>query len=585
MIRNAAWAALLVLLSHASQSVAQDFRQGAPQQLPRLAPVLPTPPMDRPSAPGDGAALVVPLLLGLVFVGAAADVVPNGVKPPAGGIDVRRVPILDQPAFLESLKTSIGKPATLADLNRIVGLAIAAHRAAGRPLVDVAVPEQDVSGGVIQIVVAEYRVGDVLIEGNRHFSTPRLRNAIRLQSGDVVAQPDLVEDLNWLQQNPFRRVEVIYRPSVAPLTTDIVVHVNDRLPLRIYAGFDNSGPPNTQRERVFVGLNWGNVLGGDGQFSYQATASRDLFSDRKGPSKAFEAHSFTLLQPLPARARDTLLLFGTVQRAAPDFGDNLGQIGKNLQVSGRWNRTLDADPAYRLTLAIGWDFKQSDNNLLFGGSSISRQVTEIQQAIIEASGSFDWLLGRLATVLSLAASPGGIGNRNSDAAFQPSADHSGTPFATARYLYARLTIGQTTPLPGSKFEARTRLIGQLSSANLLPSEQLSAAGLGAIRGYDPNSVIGSQGFLASQELWLPPLNLARRLGRAELGAFVEAAQVGNIDRTPTEPKWTRTAAAGLSASLTVGAWVNLRADYGWQLRALAGAAKGSLGTISANIGF
>ena len=527
----------------------------------------------------------MPVLNGLVFLPSAQGVVAEGIARPADGIDLSRVPLLSDPGLRASLQGFLGKPASLADLDRITKLAIQAHRAAGRPLVDVVVPPQDVSGGVVQIVVAEFRVGDVKVEGNKHFTMRRIREAIRLAPGSVVDQPRLIEDLNWLAQNPFRRLEVVYRHGAQPLTTDVVVRVNDRLPLRVYAGFDNSGLPSSQRARLFAGLNWGDVFGGDGQFSYQATVSPDVFKKGAETSTSFAAHSFTLSQPLPGASRDTLLLFGTVQNVAPRLGQNLGQTGKNLQGSARWTRTLRADPANRILLTLGWDFKQSDNNLLFGGTTISRQITEVQQAVAELSASRDWSLGRLTAILTTTASPGGIGARNSDAAFQPGPDHAGTPFARAQYLYAQVTAAQTIPIGGAGYEARTRFIGQLSTANLLPSEQLSAAGLGSVRGYDPNVAIGTRGFLASQELWLPPVVVPELAARAQVGVFIEAGQVGNIELLPNEARWTRTAATGLSANMTVGPWLNLRADYGMQLRSLPGQKRGSLVNVSASTAF
>lgn len=153
----------------------------------------------------------------------------------------------------------------------------------------------------------------------------------------------------------------------------------------------------------------------------------------------------------------------------------------------------------------------------------------------------------------------------------------------------RITASQSVPLGKTGIEARSRLIGQISTTNLLPSEQLSAAGPGVLRGYDPNAAIGTRGFLVSQELWSPTLSVigtgGRLADRLQFGGFFEAGQVGNADRLVAEPRWTRTAAIGLSAAWSIGPFVALRADYGWQLKALANQNKGSLGYVTATLGF
>jgi hemolysin activation/secretion protein len=111
------------------------------------------------------------------------------------------------------------------------------------------------------------------------------------------------------------------------------------------------------------------------------------------------------------------------------------------------------------------------------------------------------------------------------------------------------------------------------------------------RGYDPNAVIGTRGFVGAQEVWSPSFSLLGDKGipgvadRAQIGAFIEAGQVGNADRLAAERTWTRTAAAGLSALWSAGPYVQLRADYGWQLRALPNQSRGSLGSVSITVGF
>jgi hemolysin activation/secretion protein len=357
--------------------------------------------------------------------------------------------------------------------------------------------------------------------------------------------------------------------------------------VRAFASFDNSGTPATRRERISSGVTWGNAFGADGQLTLQGTVSPDLFESRGGKSLAFEAYTGSLVQPLSRR--DTLIAFASYQRAAPSLGANLGQVGKNLQLTTRWARTISSNPKHRTVLTLGYDYKQTNNNLLFGGTSISSQKTDIHQASLDLSVTRPWSGGLFGVSATVTGSPGGIGSRNSTAAFRPTATRSGTPFAKADYVYLRTTATQVTPLGKSGFEARTRFVGQLSSANLLPSEQLSAAGPGVLRGYDPNAAIGTRGFVASQELWTQPISLVSRAGpmadRLQVGAFIEAGQVGNPDRLVAERKWTKTASVGLSAAWSLGPYATLRADYGWQLKALPGTEKGSLGYLTATIGF
>lgn len=561
---------------------AQDARQSVPRILEAQPPVVQAPPETLKA--NDDPAPVLERLTGLRFVydPAFAAWPPEPGAPALGFIGL---PVLDTPAFRTRAQADLGKPASIASLNALARAAVQAYRDAGRPLVDVAVPAQDVTSGTVTFVVREFVASDVVVEGARHFDPARIRSMIRLEPGQTVDQTRLLQDLNRIAENPFRRVDLLYRRGEAPLTTDVVVRVTDRRPLRVYGSFENNGTPAAGRERFALGVNWGNMFGGEGQFAYQFTTSRDLF---EGGDQRFRAHSATLIQPVAADA--TAILFGTYQRTVPELGPDLGLTGESWQLSPRLTWRILARADARAQLTVGYDFKQTNNNLLFGGFTVSEEATQIHQLMVDLTLSRVWKLGLLALSNSFTLSPGGIGNRNTDRAFQPGPTQAGTPFARASYAYLRTSLAQTTPLGRSGAEAVTRVIGQLTTGNLLPSEQLSAAGPGFVRGYDVNAVLGAQGLTATQELWAPPLRFAgidpSATGSARLGAFADAGMVGNPDRLPGERRWQRTASAGVAARVELGRFVDLRADYGAQLRTQPGRRnRGSQGFVSLSVGF
>jgi hemolysin activation/secretion protein len=563
----------------AAGAAAQDFRQS----VPRLPEPVPPTVGEAPGVSGLAAADPTPILGALVGVRFVAD--PALLAGDAPGVDVSAVPALDTPAFRARAGQDLGKPASLASLEALARDAVAAHRVAGRPLVDIAIPEQDVTDGIVTFVVREFRVGEVIVEGNRYFPTDRLRGMIRLASGDTVDQRELVEDLSWIATNPFRRVDLLYRRADARLTTDVIVRVTDRAPWRAYLSFENNGTPTTGRERWSAGINWGDAFGADGQLAYQYTTSSDLFQDRDGLDPRFQAHSLTWVQPLASR--QTFILFGTYQRVVPRVDPIFGVTGENWQVSPRFVIPLRGRSFARAQVTLGYDFKQTDNNLLFGGVQVSDQATQIHQAVIDLTLSRRWLGGLFSADQRLVLSPGGIGSRNTDEAFRPGEEQTGTPFARARYAYWRSTLTQTTPLPQGA-ESVSRLTAQLSTANLLPSEQLSVTGPGFVRAYDPNSVLGTRGLIFSQDLWGPPISLlaGTTTDALRLGGFFDAGIAGNPDRLPGEPTWTRATSVGVMARYQLGPWLDARLDFGTQLRQQPGRTRrGELGFVTITLGF
>ena len=75
-------------------------------------------------------------------------------------------------------------------------------------------------------------------------------------------------------------------------------------------------------------------------------------------------------------------------------------------------------------------------------------------------------------------------------------------------------------------------------------------------------------------------------GSARLGAYADAGMVGNPDRLPDERRWHRTASVGAALQMAIGRAIDLRADYGLQLRTQPGQRRpGSQGFVSLAIGF
>jgi len=190
------------------------------------------------------------VLRGLVFVNGAGALQPAGISPEGAGngVDVRQLPLLATPGFDAAVRPYLGRPLTRGDLDAIVRIVQNAYRTSEHPFVDVGAPPQNVQSGVVQIVVTEYRVGAIEVTGNRHFSTRLIQGMSDLKSGDVLTLPRLRGALDDYNQNPFLTVDGVVRPGQSTGTTDLVLEAHDRLPVRVYAGYDNQGVPTLGRD-------------------------------------------------------------------------------------------------------------------------------------------------------------------------------------------------------------------------------------------------------------------------------------------------------------------------------------------------
>ena len=167
---------------------------------------------------------------------------------------------------------------------------------------------------------------------------------------------------------------------------------------------------------------------------------------------------------------------------------------------------------------------------------------------------------------SLFHSPGGMGAHNSSAVFATS--RTGAP---ARYTYARIGVDRVTRLP-EDFSWLVRAQAQVSSANLLSSEQLSLGGNAGVRGYAESEVLGDRGVLLSTELRTPEVALARLFGGRGLEdtlqglVFVDYGVAGPRHPMAGEDRRTVVASAGPGLRYSLPPYLTLKLDWGFQLR-------------------
>ncbi|SAL45682.1 surface antigen (D15) [Caballeronia arvi] len=552
----------IVCIVDARDADAQSYRDVAP-----IAPPAPVGPRASPSPPepGDGSQEVaIRDLRGIAFVR------PDASSPMQSGADgaitSSGVPLLT-PEFLDGFSNDLHRPLTFARLAAIRRAVVRRYRDAGQPLVDVYVPEQDVSNGVVTIAVAEFRAGRVIPKGNRYFSDALLMREMPLASGEPIREADVASGLALLNANPYRRVDVVYAPGVALNTTDVVLQTEDRFPFRIYGGYNNDGVRDLGRDRILAGFDYGNLFGIDARIGYQMTASNDLLSgnpDIEGrPDRPrYIAHAFNVVAPLPWL--DRVELFGVFAESTPRLPDSYGQTGLSAQISFRYDwrlPPLDNAGAWQQQVQIGYDFKRSNNDLEFGGFQVFNANTHIHQFVF----AYDLLRrdasGDTHLNASLFVSPGYFDSNSNDAAYD--AARLG---ATPRYQYMQLSAQRDMALGTSGFSVSARGLVQWTGSTLLPSEELGLGGDATVRGYEPYSAQGDRGWNVQTELRAPAISAG--IAAMQPFVFFDAGHVWNRIPEFGEVNNASLAGIGVGIRVQVGRFVSFRGTYGFPLKAV-----------------
>tara|TARA_R110002096_G_scaffold16106_48_gene55319 strand:+ start:974 stop:2800 length:1827 start_codon:yes stop_codon:yes gene_type:complete len=500
---------------------------------------------------------LVDRLTGVVLVPSPGDVIPAGI-PGVQGIwhDLEDFP----PSVGNSLNAYLGQPVSLASLDSMVKDTIRAYRDSDRPVVDVLVPEQDITSGVVQLVVVEGRLEAVRVQGATREEEDYLRRNISTEKGEVLRSSKLLNDLAWMNRSPYRRVDMVYAPGFRFGTTDIILRTNEVDPFNAYIGYENSGNELLGEHRLLAGATWAEAWGPDRTLSYQLTTDMDFDS--------ITSHSLVYSMPLPWRHYATFLGAYVDSEADVDVdGTPLTISGESWQASTRYAMPIRfwAPDNWSHELEFGFDFKSSNNNLEFGGDEFFNATTHIAQLGMGYNVLQQDKTGATKFDLTGYLSPGGIDDNNTDETFQQARAGSSSNY---RYLTASIERSQRI---GRQATARFRAQGQLSSDNLLASEQLGIGGPSTVRGYSTSIARGDEGILLSGELYSPTYSVAQwfdwRYTSDELRflVFADYASVSNVNLLEGEQSSQDLFSVGFGLRWTIDEMVRLRADIGFPI--------------------
>ncbi len=540
------------------------------QDYPRLQPKVPpaAAPAESPSEPlppeSDNARTLVESLQAVVFVDAEDKVA--APLPEARGLVTNGIPLLQRAGFDAVVTPYLGKPLSLARLSELVRQVILWCRAQDRPVIDVVVPRQDITSGVLQLVFIEGRVGKVEVEGNRWFSGPSLRADVCLRPGDEIGAERLTSDVDWINQNPFLQSNVVFHPGGEAGETDVVLQAKDRFPFRAYAGYENTGNALTGEDRYEAGFNWGNAFGLRQQLNYQFTTSGDL--------RGLVAHSGSYVVPLPWR--HTLTLFGAISQSEAEAAASTLH-GSGAQLGLRYGIPLPGiGKAYTHDLQLGYDWKQSDNSLEFSSIPVSSSLTDVGQFVFGYTGRLPDPWGTTTFNPQIFWSPGDWWENQGAAAY------AGTrPGAASSYVYAHINLSRITNLPGG-FTLSNEFLFQRAGSLLLPSEQFEMGGSDSVRGYQEWDISGTDtGWIVRNELRAPPVSPLKFCGmtfspapatidQLQFLAFFDYGDAWSHDGQITLNNGKAVddavlAGAGPGVRYSLGSYFSLHADYGFQL--------------------
>lgn len=523
-----------------------------------------------------------PKIKRLLFSDSESAVLQLSPAPEEGPIIVKGIPLLQTAEFSQQMEAFVGKPISSETINSI---AIKAHeyiKKMDRLILSVKVPQgQDVQAGDLRMVLILGRYKDLIFQGNKYFSNKLLQDKLGINPGDEVRLSTLEEAINWTNNNPFRRVKVFINDLRAadPGKADLIVAVDEVMPLKLGASYDNSGSEIIGANHYSVSIQYGNLWGKDHIATYQYTTTDALH--------LYQVHSIDYRAPLPWR--HYIQFQGAYSRINPSLWDGNGaQLGESILGSLRYLAPMSFK-GFTLELSAGLDFKESNNDYEFGGERLPTTTNDIFQGSLGATVVRKDNMGAWSLAASVNLSPGGINSRNTDNHYEAARVYSNATYATSIVSLQRLVT-----LP---WDMQTVFTGtmQRASTNLLGQELMTIGGTGTVRGYDERILASDEGFVANMEihgpLWSTPVKFLPKL-EAPLQyrpiAFVDYGHVYSKHLTGNSLIDLPTPAlssAGIGLRCWLGYRFSLTCDYGWQLRRVAQSPNAGRGHIRVSLAY
>lgn len=340
----------------------------------------------------------------------------------------------------------------------------------------------------VQTIVSRY--DQILIEQNKQFSSNKLLKNVKAKEGDFIYLPSLRQGNNRMSYHPSIETEYLFEKGSKPASSNVVYIANETKPLTVSQTIENTGTAITGNNRFNTSLTYGNLWGKNHIGQYFFSTSDDL----KKSITHYGSYSIYFDQSYLQAS----ITYGT---SDPDLGQDLTLDGKSLSTSLSYNFRSPMLFVDYSDWSISLDFKQSNNNLDFGGDDLFDSFTDVAQISASHIQAIPMPFGAVAYTVKATYSPGNLTRYNKDSF------HSNSRVdAQADYLYGTLNIDLNFNLPYS-FRFQQRFKGQLANHNLIGNEQITAGGQYTVRGYEESEVGGDDGFYLLSDIYLPSQNL------------------------------------------------------------------------------
>ncbi|MCX7145867.1 MAG: hypothetical protein NT042_06600 [Sulfuritalea sp.] len=479
----------------------------------------------------------------------------------------------------------VGRRKNYGDVQKALEALEGDYRRLGFGTVQVYVPEQELTSGVVKLQVSEGVVGKVTITGNKYFNNENVRASLpNLKEGAAPNMRALSENVQLTNENPAKQVEVTLGTSEEEGKVDVKVEVKEENPERVYVTLDNTGTKASGKHRLGISYQNANVGNSDQVVTLAYTTAVDppggmkILGNRMIPGhdgNGVKVDIFSVGYRLPLYSLGDSIDF-IYANSSTDSPANSPNLGTGLAINGkgevfglRYNHIFPRAGEFTSKLVLGFDYKYMNSRCTvagvptaFGAAGCTphtfRPVTATYSGQWQKPGEvidFNvgivhhlFPMGSYFTFAPAAPAAGGTDRYSAASGYQTK-----DQFAALRFggSYAAAVAGEwLLRIAGS---------GQHANNALPAGERLGLAGSNAVRGFLERAVAADRGYFANFEVYSPDIAPILGLeGNLKWLVFYDTAKGFNLN--PSVNQHVNIASLGVGVRYNIKKDVSVRFD-------------------------
>jgi len=459
--------------------------------------------------------------------------------------------LLPQARLDAAVAPFVGTGKEFADIQRALEALEDTYRHSGWGIVQVTLPEQDITRGVVRFNVVEAKIGKVNIEGNQFFSDRNIRWSLPfLQEGKTPNSQDIAVNLQMLTEQPAKQTTVLLRSGEKDGEVDATVRIADVKPWSALVSIDNTGTNATGVFRLGAGFQYANLTGRDDvlNLQYVTSPSGGHWNDVKIFGTGYHLPLYNLKSSID-------LFYGYSNVNSGTVAGLFNVSGSGTIMGGRWNYYLPKLADYEHKIWLGFNWNDFHNNVSVAGINL---VPDIVTHPVNLTYSGLWRLPKseLGFYTSLVRNlPGGTDG--GQATFNQT--RAG---ATAGYFLTRAGFNFVQQLPYD-MQVRAKVGGQTTSDALIPAEQYGIGGPDSVRGFLLRQASNDKGVDGQFEVYSPDFGNAPGFGgiRIRALAFFDWGYVKRNKPLPGETLSQTLSSAGVGLRIAAPRNFTARFDF------------------------